>query len=194
MDIVLASQSPRRCEILNSLGIKFDIYPSNIPEKINENDIKNSIQKLAFNKANFVASRIDYKALIIAADTVVISDKIILCKPKNEEDAYEMLKLLSGKWHEVCTGVCIYDNLTNKYIVDYEVTRVKFKTLSHLEIENYIKTKEPMDKAGSYAIQGIGSILIEKINGCYFNVVGLPIFKLSQMLSYFGVDIFKLRG
>ena len=126
-------------------------------------------------------------ALIIGADTVVLSPRgEMLCKPADEAEAYRMLRVLSGHWHEVYTGVAVTDSQKSRQITGCEVTRVKFSDLDNDLIRRYLKTGEPFDKAGAYAIQGFGALLIERIEGCYFNVVGLPLNRLSGMLSTFG--------
>ena len=191
--IVLASASPRRRELLEQIGIKFDIVVSNEPEdEINKNlSPENYTSELALMKACNVAKKLTgtkrRNSLIIAADTVVYSDGIILGKPKDKEDAFRILKGLSGKTHEVYTGVCVM-RLSDGYAVSESVkTSVVFKDLTDSMIKKYIETGEPMDKAGAYGIQGKGAVLVKKINGDYFNVVGLPVSTLYDMLvSEFG--------
>lgn len=194
MQIILASKSPRRKEILKNIGIQFCIIESNFDEKIEEIESpEDTVKYLSYKKAESVAQNLkEYKeteALIIGADTVVVLDSKILGKPKNYDDAFDMLRRLSGKWHSVYTGICIYNVINNKYAVDFETTQVKIKNLTLDEINRYIEKERPYDKAGSYAIQGYGSLIVEKINGCYFNVVGLPVFKLSNLLMEFGVKL-----
>jgi septum formation protein len=195
MRIVLASKSPRRSEILNNIGVKFEVVESNYDEAVNKTlDPGGYVKYLAYKKAESVAKSIAENAIVIGADTVVVVDSKILGKPKNIQDAFNMLKDLSGRWHKVYSGVCVIDAITEKFVSDYEVTSVKIKELSDEEITGYIKTGEPLDKAGSYAIQGIGSLIVEGIEGCYFNVVGLPVYKLSGILKQFGVNLLKLRN
>lgn len=191
--IVLASASPRRRELLEQIGIKFDIVVSNEPEdEIDKNlSPENYTSELALMKACNVAKKLTgtkrRNSLIIAADTVVYSDGIILGKPKDKEDAFRILKGLSGKTHEVYTGVCVM-RLSDGYAVSESVkTSVVFKDLPDSMIKKYIETGEPMDKAGAYGIQGKGAVLVKEINGDYFNVVGLPVSTLYDMLvSEFG--------
>ncbi len=191
--IVLASASPRRRELLEQIGIKFDIVVSNEPEdEIDKNlSPENYTSELALMKACNVAKKLTgtkrRNSLIIAADTVVYSDGIILGKPKDKEDAFRILKGLSGKTHEVYTGVCVM-RLSDGYAVSESVkTSVVFKNLPDSMIKRYIETGEPMDKAGAYGIQGKGAVLVKEINGDYFNVVGLPVSTLYDMLvSEFG--------
>lgn len=172
MKIILASNSPRRKELLKQHNIDFTVVPSSIDERIDDNlDPYQNVMKLAEAKGLDVYNK--YKDfLVVAADTIVVYEKEILGKPKDEEDAFRMLRLLSGKAHEVVTGVSII--YQNKVITEYEVSKVKFKELSDEDILEYIATKEPMDKAGSYAIQGIGAKFIEYHQGEYDNIVGLP--------------------
>ncbi|SES75032.1 septum formation protein [Natronincola peptidivorans] len=188
--IILASGSPRRKEILTSLGIKFDIITSNTKEKFEEDESPYKVAcDLALEKAKDVSQKINENAIIIAADTLVFQDNI-LGKPQNNSDAFKMLKSLSGNQHEVVTGVTLFDVLSKKEITDFEVTKVFFRELDDDEIEKYIATGEPMDKAGGYGIQGKASLFIEKIDGDYFNVVGLPIYKLGSMLKkHFNISL-----
>jgi septum formation protein len=138
--------------------------------------------KLAFEKAIKAYSDCEEKGLIIAADTVVYLDKI-MGKPKDEKEAFEMLKALSGKSHYVFTGICIIDSIESKKIVDYEKTKVVFNDLTHDFIKRYLNTKEYIDKAGAYGIQGYGELLVKEIHGCYNNVKGLPITKLNTLMT-----------
>jgi len=191
MNIVLASASPRRKELLSNLNLDFEIMKSNIEEFVNDKDTPESVaMSLSFQKAIDIANKTSENNIVIGADTIVVLDEKILGKPTNEQDAFNTLTQLSGKYHEVITGICVLRLSDNKKIVDYEVTKVKMREFSESEIKRYIKTTEPMDKAGSYGIQGYGSLLVEKINGDYFNVVGLPVSKLGQILyRHFDVNI-----
>ncbi|AFS78019.1 Maf-like protein [Gottschalkia acidurici 9a] len=181
--IILASSSPRRKEILNRFDLKFDIICSNIEEYVDKNDdpIK-TVMSLAFEKCQDVANRCNEGDIIIAADTIVYKD-YILGKPQNREEALNMIKHLSGDTHLVITGVSIIEVGNSRKIVDYEVTRVKFKDLTKDKIERYLDTEEYKDKAGAYGIQGYGEVLVESIEGSYSNVVGLPIAKLEELLD-----------
>ena len=194
MRIILASKSPRRKSILENIGIQFDVIESNFDEKIEEiKTPEDTVKYLSYKKAESVAQNLKKSekagTLVIGADTVVVLDSEILGKPKSYDDAFGMLRRLSGKWHSVYTGICVYNVYNSKYAVDFETTRVKIKSLTPDEINRYIERERPYDKAGSYAIQGYGSLIVEKINGCYFNVVGLPVFKLSNLLMEFGVKL-----
>lgn len=180
--IVLASNSPRRREILESLGVDFKIIGSRVEEKLDKDLPPPDLAKhFAYIKARDVANRLRGSFIVIGADTIVKHNEI-LGKPKNKEEAYRMLRLLSGKAHQVITGLAIIDSLTGKEYIDYETTRVYFKDLKDEEIEKYIEAGEYIDKAGAYGIQGKASLFIEKIEGDYFNVVGLPVYRLGVAL------------
>lgn len=189
--IVLASSSPRRKELLLKYDLKPIIEKSSIKEAISPNETVEQIaMALAFEKANQVGGKYNQGEIIIGADTIVAYEGKVLGKPKGEEDAKNMLKSLSGREHEVITGISIIKSNSNLKIIDYEKTIVKFRKLTDRKIENYIKTKEYIDKAGAYGIQGVGGILVERINGCYFNVVGLPLYKLDILLEkYFDISL-----
>ena len=189
--IILASSSPRREELLNRYSLNQVIFEPKIDEKYVEGEKPEQIaMALAFEKAYWVSKHFNEGEVIIAADTIVVLDDLILGKPKDEDDAFRMLSLLNGKKHNVITGISIIEANSNKKIVDFELTTVGFRHLSEKQIKKYIQTKEPMDKAGSYGIQGYGQILVEKINGCYSNVVGLPIGKLDYLLNrFFNIEI-----
>jgi septum formation protein len=189
-EIILASASPRRSELLRQVGVSFKVYPPDVDEKLDpEIKADELVQSLAYKKAVNVAQKLKGSGgIIISADTVVVKDGI-LGKPSDEGEAFSMLKSLQGKWHSVITGLTVIDSRNFKHVSGSEKTRVKFRKLSDDEITSYIKTGEPMDKAGSYGIQGKGALLAEKIEGCYFNVVGLPLARLSLMLKEFGIDL-----
>lgn len=188
MRIILASNSPRRREILAQLGIQFEIIPSKFEENASNMNPEDMVMYLAEEKAMSVAKNIKEEAFIIGADTIVYQ-KEVMGKPKDNEDAVRMLKNLSGVFHTVITGISVVHTPSLKKVTDYEKTLVKFKNISDDEIQAYVKSGEPMDKAGAYAIQGIGSLLVEKIEGCYFNVVGLPVYRLSKILDSFEYKI-----
>lgn len=146
--------------------------------------------RLAFEKSMDIASK-NEDDLIIAADTVVVLDENILGKPKDKYEAYNMIRSLSGRTHEVITGISLVNLGLSKKIIDYVVSTVKFKELSDEDIKDYIHTNESLDKAGAYGIQGYGAMLVEKIEGDYFNIVGLPISKLSDLLKkHFSINLF----
>ena len=179
MKIVLASSSPRRKELLTTAGISFEIDVEGVEEVIQGETVEEIVCSLAEQKCTPVASRRP-EDCVIGADTVVALDNKILGKPKDKEDAKQMLRTLSGKSHAVYTGVCIAAN-GEKHIF-YEKTEVKFFDLTEDEIERYVETGEPMDKAGAYGIQGFGCTLVEGISGDYFDVVGLPVAKTVRKI------------
>lgn len=184
-EIILASSSPRRKEILERYNIFPTIIASDIIERTNIGENPEQIaMSLSFQKSHNI-SRLYPDKIVIGADTIVCYEKQILGKPRNSDDAFRILKLLNSKEHNVITGISIIQNSSNIKVVDYENTIVKFRNLSDKEIKKYIETNEPMDKAGAYGIQGYGALLVEKINGCYLNVVGLPLVKLDFLLNKF---------
>lgn len=191
MNIILASASPRRKEILENVNVKFTVVASNIDEVILDNEPpKELVMRLAFEKCMDVARK-NEDALVIGADTIVVMDDQILGKPKNEEDACNMIELLSNKKHQVITGISLINLSLDKKVIDYVVSEVTFKDLSKETIRDYINTKESLDKAGAYGIQGYGSLLVESISGDYFNIVGLPISRISDLLKeHFNVNLF----
>lgn len=171
------------------LNIPFVVHPSDIEEKINPEHLPFQIvESLALQKAKDVASTY-CDGIIIGTDTIVVYKKKVLGKPKDEIDAFSMLKQLQGQAHEVYSGLALIDANTGKAIVSHRMTKVYMCSLSDDDIKFYINTNEPMDKAGSYGIQGIGSIFIEKIEGDYFNVVGLPLSLLREQLMSFDISI-----
>lgn len=187
MKIILASKSPRRKEILETLGFEFSIVTADTDESSNETDPRALTRDLACRKGSDVVKLInDSDTLVISCDTVVWCDGKILGKPQNKDDAKEMLRLLSGRKHTVTSGLSLIIN--GKTVTDSEDTDVYFADLSEEFIEKYVESGEPMDKAGSYAVQGIASMWIEKIDGCYFNVVGLPVRLLCKLLDELGLD------
>lgn len=189
---ILASKSPRRKELLQNIGINAEIMPSGIDEStLASLPAEKMVTQLALLKATDVARSFKGNAYVIGADTSVCLDGEIFGKPENEADARRMLRLLSGNTHEVYTGYCVVSCKTGEAVAKCEKTQVTFRTLTDEEIEAYIKTREPMDKAGAYGIQRRGSVFVEKIDGDYFNVVGLPVCALVTLLkNEFGVDIF----
>ena len=181
--IILASQSPRRKELLSLLKLKFEIIVADIDETINHNnDLVKEIEKLSYLKAKKVFDD-NTDALVIGADTIVKIDNKVLGKPSSYEDARNMLKMLSGRTHEVVTGATIMTN--EKTETFSSIAKVTFYELSENEIDTYIKTNEPMDKAGAYAIQGDGAKLVKSIEGDFYTIVGLPIGEINQRLKKF---------
>lgn len=191
MNIILASASPRRKEILENTNTKFEIIKSEIDEVILENELPSQVvMRLAFEKSIDIALK-HPDSLVIGADTVVVLNNNILGKPKDSSDAFNMIKQLSGKTHQVITGISLINLNANQKIIDYVVSNVKFKNLSEEDIKDYIQTNESLDKAGAYGIQGFGAMLVEEIQGDYFNIVGLPISRLSDLLKkHFNINLF----
>lgn len=187
--IILASSSPRRKELLTSIGVKFKAIKSNVDEKMNPRlGPASQAELLSQQKAEAVAERYD-DAIIIGADTLIAIDNEILGKPKDLVDARRILKKLSGKMQKVITGFTIIDSETKKSITKSVETKVYMRSVSDKEITAYMKKEYTLDKAGGYAIQGVGSIFVEKIEGDYFNVVGLPLYTLTKELKKFGISV-----
>ncbi len=181
-NVVLASASPRRRELLSSLGIHFDIQIPDIDETPRPNEVPRVFaERLAKEKAEAISS--DADTVLISADTIVVQNKIILGKPKDEEEAQAMLESLSGQVHKVITAVCVKKG--KQETVFSAVTEVEFRILTKNEIDTYIASGDPMDKAGAYAIQGGAAPMIRAINGSYTNVVGLPLCELHETLLSF---------
>lgn len=189
MRVVLASQSPRRKMLLEQLGLHFVCKPAVVDETINiEADPARTCIKLAAMKAREVAEQ-EPEALIIAADTIVVLDNRILGKPRHQEEAFQMLSLLSGREHQVITGLCVLNTGNGSIDSAAVITRVRFRTILEKEIRAYIDSGEPLDKAGSYGVQGLGAVFVEHMEGCFYNVVGLPIYTLYLMLQKQGVHL-----
>lgn len=189
LKLVLASSSPRREEILEQLNLKFTIVPSKIDEdNFDSSDPVELVRKLAEEKARSVSQLVE-DAIIIAADTVVVYNDQILGKPSGKLDAKKMLKKLSSDQHQVITGVAVLNSSSGESHVDYNITEVKMTALSEQEINSYVDTGEPLDKAGSYAIQGFGGLFVEEIKGSYYSVMGLPIHQLAKLLDKFNYGI-----
>lgn len=184
--LVLASGSPRRKELLASLGLSFDVIPSQVDEAaidISGLTPAEAVCKLASEKAADIAGQYS-SHLVLGSDTVVVLDQEIFGKPKDRQDAFRMLSRLQGTTHQVFTGIALY--YQGKSLCKAIATDVTFKPLGEAAIWQYVDTEEPMDKAGAYAIQGLGSVNIERINGCYFNVVGLSLSHLQSAVNQFG--------
>ncbi len=187
--IVLASASPRRREILEKTGLKFKVDAGGYEEKIKAGLGPQDLARfLSWEKAKSAAAR-HRNALIIAADTFIVFKGKVLGKPHTEEEAMRMLKRLNGRSHMVVTGFTIIDTESGKKISRSAKARVSFKKLTLKEIESYVRSGEPLDKAGGYAIQGLGAIFVKEIEGDFFNVVGLPLSMLVEGLKEFGVYV-----
>ena len=184
--LVLASQSPRRRQLLTQLGLQFSVMPAHIDELSMPLSLPPAdyVQSLARNKAMAIAESLQEESvLVLGADTIVVIDGEILNKPLHEQDAFCMLKRLSGRTHTVFTGLALIESISKKTIVEVKQTDVRFRELQDDEIHAYIATGSPMDKAGAYGIQeDFGAVFVESISGCYYNVVGLPLEMLYSML------------
>ena len=180
-NIILASKSPRRKELLKKINKPFTCISADIDETLDlSSGLEKAVINLAFRKANYVLERYE-NSLVIGADTIVTIDNSVLGKPRDERDAFNILKQLSGKTHKVMTGVCIItDNRMDSFC---DVSEVTFFPYSDQEIYEYISTGEPMDKAGAYGIQGQGALLVKHINGDFYSIMGLPIAKINKILS-----------
>lgn len=193
MKIVLASQSPRRKELLGKMGLEFTTKAPEIDETaLSGLPARQLVEALSREKALWAARREDPEAIVIGSDTVVVRDGEILGKPASPAQAEEMLASLSGRSHEVCTGITVCQG--DRVVSQVEVTQVTFRTLTPQEIARYVRTGEPMDKAGAYGIQGLGALLVEGIQGDYSAVVGLPVCRLGRILLDFGVDCLALSA
>lgn len=184
--IILASRSPRRVHLMQLLGIPFVIQESGVQEIVDNGLMPEEIvRRLSLQKANDVASRV-HSGIVIGADTIVVLDGKILGKPSTEEEAVAMLSRLSGRTHSVFTGFALVDAETKKSYIDFERTEVTFRRLSGDEILSYVRSGSPMDKAGAYGIQDdYGAVFVEKIEGCFYNVVGFPLSKFYSALNSF---------
>jgi len=184
--LILASASPRRAELLRNLGVAFEVIPAGIDETV-EADLspQEMVKAVAGRKARDVGRRVD-KGIVLAADTIVVQADRVMGKPSDRDEAVCMLNSLSGKTHRVYTGVTVLSCPDGREVRACECTVVKFRQLPGRLISDYVDTGEPFDKAGGYGIQGYGAFLIEAIYGCYYNVVGLPLARVNQLLESFG--------
>jgi len=190
-DFILASASPRRRELLNGLGLKFDVIPADVDESyLNGETPVEHVVRLSKMKADKICSQYP-KSWVLSADTVVVLGGKILTKPADKSEARMMLDFLSGKVHEVYTGYSLKNLGAGKGVSDYVISKVKIKALTAEEKEFYVNTNEPYDKAGGYAVQGIGAFMVEEVNGSYTNVVGLPLCQvLDKLESLGGIKLF----
>jgi len=187
--MILASASPRRKELLTLTGLKFRVDVSDYEEELHHRMPPHDLAKfLSLEKAKAVSAKYS-DAVVIAADTFIVFRGSLLGKPHTEEEAKRMLEMLNGKSHSVITGFTVFDTANRKRISRSVETRVFFKKLTPAEIDAYVRTGEPLDKAGAYAVQGLGSVIVRKIEGDYFNVIGLPLSALMDSLKKFGVYI-----
>ena len=188
MAVILASQSPRRKQLLEMLGVEFTVIPAKGEEVVAAGaGPQETVRALSRQKAAAVAATANADDIIIAADTIVWYENMVLGKPRDEQEAARMLSALSGNVHQVYTGVTVRRG--DKVLSAAECTDVRFRKLSGREIDAYIATGEPMDKAGSYGIQGVACLFVEGIDGDFFNVMGLPVCRLGKMLKELGVEL-----
>ncbi|MCP4715013.1 MAG: septum formation protein Maf [Deltaproteobacteria bacterium] len=189
--LVLASTSPRRVRMLKRLGVEFEQIASCFCEPAHDGRTSAAeyVQANARGKADRVAAQVT-SGLVIGCDTIVVYRRRVLGKPATRSDAREYLRLLRGKTHAVYSGLCIIDADSGVVCCDYEKTLVRFRGISDAELDSYLAAINPMDKAGAYAIQGAGAIIVSGISGCYYNVVGFPLAKLEQLLELCGVSLF----
>ena len=184
--LVLASASPRRAELLRQLGVSFDVVPSELPEARPPGSAREAVTALALAKARSVARRLG-SGVVLGADTAVVLEGEIFGKPRNPEEARRMLRQLGGCQHEVMTGVALVEAPAGRETVAAVVTRVLMRAYAEAEIDAYVASGEPFDKAGAYAIQGAGGALVAAVEGCYTNVVGLPLTTTRRLLEEWGI-------
>lgn len=188
MKVILASASPRRQQLLELIGLDFETVVSDVEEDNTKNMLPEKLAVAhAVDKAIDVSKRVAADTIVIGADTIVVVDGKVFGKPKDRKEAIQMLTVLAGRAHIVISGVAVVQG--EKVVSGFSATTVKIRSLSQIQIERYVDTGEPMDKAGAYAIQGRGALLVESISGCYNNVVGLPLNELSKLLHQIGVDL-----
>ncbi len=187
--LILASSSPRRAELMKQIGLNFEIKVSSVDETLLPGlSPPELVERLAERKAAAVARELN-DGIVIGADTVVVWRGQVLGKPLSEPEAFDMLAKLQGGVHEVFTGVALIDARSGKVLVEHEKTRVFFRAMEEEEINRYVASGEPFDKAGAYGVQGLAAIFIKRLEGCYTNVVGLPLARLSVMLKEFGFKV-----
>jgi septum formation protein len=193
--IILASQSPRRALLLKQIGLDFVVQPSSIHEKIHaELTFEENVKQLSLHKAQDIAAQCS-KGVVIGSDTIVVVNGTVLGKPASKDEARSMLTLLSGVTHTVYTGFAIVDVESKKYYIDHEQTRVTFRRLNDDEIVDYIAGGSPMDKAGAYGIQDdFAAVFVEKIDGCYYTVVGFPLAKFYTAFTEFMNELGHVKG
>lgn len=188
INTILASSSPRRLELLNLINIKPEVQIPKIKEDIlSGEDPERFVSRIALEKGKYIKRKNYSDYFIISADTIVLLDKKVIGKPSGRDDAFRMLEVLSGEIHKVITGISLL--YKDKEIVKNSITEVKFSNITREEIDKYLDNETYMDKAGSYAIQGKASVFVEKINGCYFNVMGFPLNLFYSMLKILDISI-----
>lgn len=184
--LILASGSPRRVSLLGQIGLLAEVIPSGIDEEMDTNSTPGeNARRLAIEKARSVAKGIN-DGLVIGADTIVVIEGRVLGKPRDREDAVQMLLQLGGRTHTVITGFCILDRPSDEFVSEIEETKVTFRALPRAEVERYVDGGSPMDKAGSYGIQDdYGAVFVTRVEGCFYNVMGFPLAKFYQSLMAF---------
>lgn len=188
-NLILASASPRRSSLLRQLGVQFTTAPADVDERARPGETPEGYaERLSLEKARAAAVTAG-EGIVIAADTIVVLENDILGKPADAQDAVRMLSVLSGRTHRVITALTVMDAANGKTLNRLSHTNVRFRRLSAEEIASYVQTGEPLDKAGAYGIQEKGALLVSGIEGCYFNVVGLPLSLLDEMLREFGINL-----
>lgn len=195
MRFILASSSPRRSDLLAQIGLRFEVVPSQFDEsQVDASDPAELVRSLAREKAGAVAAAVEGEALVLGADTIVLLNGEVLGKPRDKDEACSMLARLAGCTHRVLTGVAVIRKPDGPVLVQHEETHVTMRALTPGQIDAYVASGEPMDKAGAYAVQGLGSVLVERIQGDYFNVVGLPLPRLARMLESLGLDVLDVAA
>ncbi|MGE5591813.1 MAG: Maf family protein [Bacillota bacterium] len=195
MRFILASSSPRRSDLLAQIGLRFEVIPPQFDEsRVDASDPAELVHSLAREKAGAVAAEVEGPAVVLGADTIVLLDGEVLGKPRDEAEARSMLARLAGRTHRVLTGVALIRTPEGPILVQHEETHVTMRPLTPGQIHAYVASGEPMDKAGAYAVQGLGSVLVERIQGDYFNVVGLPLPRLALMLESLGLDVLDVAA
>lgn len=188
--LILASGSPRRRSLLGALGVDFRVVTSNAHEPNTGDSPAEIVIRNAMIKRDDVAASINEHAVVIAADTLVFYEEHVLLKPVDLDDARRMIRLLSGKTHQVLTGLALVDTETGRCVEGSETTDVTFRDLSDDEIDHFVHIVEPLDRAGAYTVDGPGSLIVEGYRGCYQNVLGLPMVRLYKLLGELGLDLF----
>lgn len=191
MEIILASSSPRRKELLSMIGLTFSTKTSDVDETLLPNlRVEEQAKRLAYLKAKAVFDETNGERIIIGSDTMVVKENKIYGKPQNRDEAENMLQDLKNSKHKVITSICVISQKDKEYLeqIDYDITEVELKNLSHEEIRKWLDTGKAYDKAGAYAIQGEFSVYVENLNGNFYSVMGLPVNKLYDMLKNIGIS------
>lgn len=191
LPLILASASPRRQSLLSSIGVDFEVIVSYVKEIDEGGAPATLVEENACAKCEEVISRVAYPAVIISADTLVFCDGEVLSKPQDIDEARSMLRRLSGNTHQVITGIAVANTADGRRARGSEITDVTFRSLSDEEIETFIRVVNPIDRAGAYTVDGPGSLFVSRYDGCYYNVLGLPIVRLDKLLRKVGVFLFQ---